>query len=175
MNLSQYQQVRNSLSTGDLLLFSGTGFYSRRIKWHTKSPYTHVATIIRLGEVPDMVFIAHALVVHGVTFEPASRYLANYRGKAWWLPIDKTGAANANPHYRSDMFKYLMPRLREKYDIWGALARVIPFFREDETASYCSELVARTRLAMGLFNGDVQMPPRDIPDMGYNLTQVPLF
>lgn len=43
----KYSEIKNSLNTGDLVLFSGSGFYSNVVKFSTCSNWSHIGVIIR--------------------------------------------------------------------------------------------------------------------------------
>lgn len=143
MNLARWQQTRSKAQTGDRLYFSGRGFLARQIKRVTKGDMTHVSRIILLSDVPDVVWIIHALYGKGIIFEPASDFLARYNGLAWWVPMDHEWAREKNPSYQQALIRYAMPLIRVDkyaYDRWGALKKWIPFFEGDQKARYCSEL-----------------------------------
>lgn len=47
MILSNYDEIRHLVKTGDIVLFSGSGFVSRLIKFATRSKWSHVGIIYR--------------------------------------------------------------------------------------------------------------------------------
>ena len=50
----KYSEIRHTLNTGDILLFSGKGVISSMIQWFTRSQWSHVAMVIRSQEL-DML------------------------------------------------------------------------------------------------------------------------
>ena len=47
----KYEKLKNKLETGDIVLFSGTGFESFEIQLATFSPYSHVGVIIKCKDI----------------------------------------------------------------------------------------------------------------------------
>ena len=74
-----YQVLRASLESGDLLLCSGTRMFSRLIKKFTKSDWSHVAFVIRLKAI-DRVMVLESVESVGVRTVPLSTYLIDYSG-----------------------------------------------------------------------------------------------
>ena len=48
--LDKYNAIRSELDTGDIVLFSGTGFISRMIQIVTRSEFSHVGMVVRVEE-----------------------------------------------------------------------------------------------------------------------------
>lgn len=76
--------LRARLKTGDLLLCSGTGVFSELIQQATRSPWSHVALIVRLDAI-ERVMLFESVETVGVRAIPLSRYLLDYdhRGCAY--------------------------------------------------------------------------------------------
>jgi hypothetical protein len=72
-----YADLRPELRTGDLLLCSGTGWFSRMIQFATGSEWSHVAVVVRL-EVIDRVMLLESLEPVGVRAVPLTKYLRDY-------------------------------------------------------------------------------------------------
>lgn len=72
-----YRQLRSQLHSGDLLLCSGTGVFSRMIQADTGSIWSHVAFVMRLDSI-DRVMVLESLEPFGVRTVPLSKYVNNY-------------------------------------------------------------------------------------------------
>ena len=76
-----YQDLREQLRTGDLLLFRGNRLLSGVIERLSDSPYSHVAIVARWH---DRV-VAFQADLRGVEVLPASTMVCKYSGKVdWW-------------------------------------------------------------------------------------------
>jgi hypothetical protein len=72
-----YQDIRSQLRSGDLLLCSGTGWFSRLIQAATGSEWSHVGLVLRLEQL-DRVMLLESVESMGVRAVPLSRYFENY-------------------------------------------------------------------------------------------------
>lgn len=70
-----YDTIRRLVKTGDMALCSGTNPFSRVIRWATKSPWSHIALIVRLEDI-DRVIVLEAVAKIGVRAVPLSRFVA---------------------------------------------------------------------------------------------------
>jgi uncharacterized protein YycO len=77
---TDYAALRPELRSGDLLLCSGTGWFSKMIQGSTRSEWSHVACILRL-EAIDRIMVLESLESVGVRTVPLSKYLHNYDSK----------------------------------------------------------------------------------------------
>lgn len=75
----RYEDVRPDIKTGDLLLCSGTGVFSKFIQKATGSIWSHVAFVIRLDTI-DRVMVLESVEPIGVRTVPLSHYVRNYKG-----------------------------------------------------------------------------------------------
>jgi hypothetical protein len=80
-----YDAMRALVRTGDVLLCSGTQIFSHLIRWATRSPWSHVAMIIRL-DVLDEVMVVEAVERKGVRLIPFHRWLTENETKARVFP-----------------------------------------------------------------------------------------
>ena len=77
----KYQDLREQMKTGDLLLFRGNRLISGMIERLSDSPYSHVAILARWR---DRV-VAFQADLRGVEVLPASTMVCKYSGKVdWW-------------------------------------------------------------------------------------------
>lgn len=77
---ANYAQFRPKIASGDLLLCSGSGIFSRMIQAGTKSTWSHVGFVMRLGSI-DRVMVFESVEPLGVRTIPLSKYLTDYDSK----------------------------------------------------------------------------------------------
>jgi hypothetical protein len=77
----KYQEIRDQIQTGDILLFSGRRWLSHVIEGISHSHYSHVAFLTKWGDR----IIAMQSDLRGVEVIPASMLVCKYEGKVeWW-------------------------------------------------------------------------------------------
>ena len=72
-----YKKFRPEIRSGDLLLCSGSGLFSRMIQAATGSVWSHVGFVMRLDYI-DRVMVLESLEPLGVRTVPLSKYLDDY-------------------------------------------------------------------------------------------------
>ena len=75
-----YENVRDSLKTGDIFFSSGSYLFSGIIQRLTKSTWSHVAVIYKDEEL-GRVLVLEAEPFYGIRLIPLSKYLKDYQGK----------------------------------------------------------------------------------------------
>lgn len=90
-----YASIRAQVRTGDIALCSGTQFFSKVIRWATKSPWSHVAIIFRLEDM-DRVMVLEAVEKIGVRAVPLSRFVAEDSARHRPYPGDIVIARHAD-------------------------------------------------------------------------------
>jgi uncharacterized protein YycO len=80
-----YKKIRNQIKTGDILLCSGSGLFSKLIQGASKSVWSHVAFIIRLDSI-DRVMVLESVEPLGVRTVPLSHYVRDYKGDGRGYP-----------------------------------------------------------------------------------------
>lgn len=78
-NVTSYEQIRDTIKTGDLLFASGNSLMSAMIKGATNSVWSHIAFIVRL-DVIDRIMVMESVETIGVRTVPLSNYVRNYNG-----------------------------------------------------------------------------------------------
>jgi hypothetical protein len=153
MRIKTYAEVRESMSEGDVLLFSGEGFVSSLVRWATRSNLSHAGLITYW---PDWVSKRKRVMVTdstqiggrlGVATRPLSELLATYQGCVWWLPLSQDCRSRVNERA---LQLYLRQAQRLKYDLAGCVrAGFRAVFRrnlapvgESERRVFCSEFAA---------------------------------
>lgn len=74
-----YDALRPRIASGDLLLCSGTAFFSELIKQATGSCWSHVAFVLRLDAI-DRVMVLESVESRGVRTMPLRNYVTDYNG-----------------------------------------------------------------------------------------------
>lgn len=78
-----YDEIRNEVRSGDILLCQGSGIFSQMIQTVTKSVWSHVAFIMRLDEI-DRIMVLESVEPIGVRTVPLSHYVRDYKdGKGY--------------------------------------------------------------------------------------------
>lgn len=75
-----YQRFRPNIQSGDILLCSGSGWFSKMIQKGTKSVWSHVGFVMRLDAL-DRVMVLESVEPLGVRTVPLSKYLTDYNNK----------------------------------------------------------------------------------------------
>ena len=75
--ITNYGQFRPKIKSGDLLLCSGSGVFSRMIQAVTGSTWSHVGFVMRLDAI-DRVMVLESVEPVGVRTVPLRKYLVDY-------------------------------------------------------------------------------------------------
>ena len=75
--VDDYAKIRGQIQSGDVLLCSGSGWFSQMIQAATESVWSHVAFVMRL-EVIDRIMVLESVEPIGVRTVPLSKYLRDY-------------------------------------------------------------------------------------------------
>lgn len=162
-----YDQIRSEIRSGDLLLCSGSGFFSRMIQASTESIWSHVGLVMRLDSI-DRVMVLESLEPQGVRTVPLRKYLVDYDNRGNPYPggiviarhqAFENVAANRLQRlgqFAADLFGYPY----DKDEIAKIAARIlasrIPFTQKDRKALkrdreyICSEYVWECYRQLGI-------------------------
>jgi hypothetical protein len=80
VQVSDYHDMRGKIKNGDILICSGTGFFSAMIQRATDSVWSHVGIILRLDEI-ERVMLLESVEPIGVRTIRLSKYLNGYDDK----------------------------------------------------------------------------------------------
>lgn len=83
--IKSYDELRNIIQSGDILLCSGSAFFSSLIQQATQSVWSHVAFILRVDQI-DRIMILESVESIGVRAVPLSSYINNYNGTGQSYP-----------------------------------------------------------------------------------------
>lgn len=170
-SVTDYENLRNNLQNGDVLICSGTGVFSAMIQQATESVWSHVAFVLRLDSI-NRVMLLESVESIGVRTVRLSKYLEDYGndGKAYpgGLAIvrNKKFAGTVDSRKLIQLAQYAVDQFGYPYDkdeIAKIAARIlaskVPFTKkqlkkiEPDREFICSEYVARCYEQVGL---DVQ-------------------
>ncbi len=115
-----YSAIRPEIRSGDLLLCSGTAFFSRLIQHKTGSLYSHVG-ILWLNAEAERVMVYESVESKGVINRPLSRYLTNYNNDGQPYPgrmflARHAGFAGLTPAQRQQFLQFAIDVLDHPYD-----------------------------------------------------------
>ncbi len=177
----KYSEIRNSLQTGDIVLFSGKGRISNIIKWFTKSPWSHVGMVIRSTEW-DMLLLWESTTLNklkdiqsgvarqGVQLVPLSERIKTYDGEIGIRRLETNKVIRHQPlmDFRQEVKgrSYEQSKLeliKSAYD--GPLGQN----EEDLSSLFCSELIAEAYQRMGFISNDISSNEYTPADFGGNI------
>lgn len=163
--MPMYENIRDQLKTGDIVLFSGKSAVSNVIKLFSGGKWSHVGMVLRLPQFADAVMLWESttlsdikdvetgLAIKGVQLVPLSQRVAGYNGEVTVRILSKP--------ITKPMFEALAERRKElsrkPYErgetelikaAWDGLGGASK--GEDLSSLFCSELVAEAYQAMGL-------------------------
>lgn len=166
--MATYDDLRDNLDTGDIVLFSGKGLISMGLKIGSLCSWSHVAMVVRVKE-PDVVLIYQSTPVckakdffdgnlkNGVQINVMSEAVRGYNGKVAVRHL----AAERTPQMLAGLSRFRQRVKDRPYEtrivdmvraVWdGPLGHV----EEDLSSLFCSELVAEAYQHMGL------LPPNE--------------
>jgi hypothetical protein len=133
MRTDIYYNIKNYISTGDMIVFGGKGFISDTIKLFTLSPYSHIGMAVWLN-FPDenipTLYLAESTTLSNVpdiTGEFRSGFqitlmderIAKFEGKAWLLKLHEPLASHEAEVLKDFILECHAKRL--KYDTKQAI------------------------------------------------------
>jgi hypothetical protein len=164
-----YDDVMGEIRTGDLILCSGDGAFSRLIRWATKSPWSHIAIAVRLDPL-DKVMVMESVEKIGVRAVALKSFLTRdsngrkpYPGRIL-LARHAEFEAKSSPQGLRAMADFAADRLGAPFKpseitkialriAAGALNVRVPGRLDPEDAFICSEYVGKCLEAV-----DIQIP-----------------
>ena len=81
----KYDDVRDDIKSGDILLCSGSAMFSKLIQRATRSVWSHVGFVIRLDTI-GRVMVLESVESIGVRTVPLSHYVRDYKGDGKGYP-----------------------------------------------------------------------------------------
>ncbi len=106
----KYDEVRDSILNGDVLMYRGKSLISRLICWFTRSRYSHAGLAVWWNE---RLMVMEA-IGNGVVVTPLSNNVAAYDGRVeWFTSVDEISAND-----RITMVQFAQQELGKEYDTW---------------------------------------------------------
>lgn len=144
----RYEDIRNSLKTGDIIFCSGNYTFSKIIQRFTKSVWSHVG-IVYYNTGVDRMLVLESEKLYGVRLAPLSKYIKDYHGRN--KPYKGVIAvARLEPELDLEVIKrgigFGMDELTKPYDDWEILRIAFRILfkigkRVRDRKYICSELV----------------------------------
>ncbi|HEY8121648.1 MAG TPA: hypothetical protein VII78_10050 [Myxococcota bacterium] len=171
---AKYADVRSDLKSGDLVLFSGSSFFSSVIKWAVGGRWSHVGVVVRVPAFPDRVALWEATTLAdladietgraaaGVQLVFLSDRLTSYAGEFKLRALDRPITPEMDARFAARRAElsgrpYEVDELElfhAAFDGWFAQRK-----RERLHSLFCSELVAEAYQALGLLPEPPLGPP----------------
>ena len=147
-----YEQVRENLKSGDVVLFSGKGFVSMVVRWFTSlcngfryTKFSHVGMVATDSE-RILIFESTQLKgKKGVQLNAMSERIKEYGGQCWVRHL----ACDRGESYHSTLSNYIQEMLGRKYErnlieLMGATSHLVQKLSDHDDhlkTVFCSELV----------------------------------
>ena len=173
-----YESIRDTLDTGDLVLFSGTSHVSNFLKLCTFSKWSHVGMVVRIPDWDQVLLWESTTLGHvqdfidgkakrGVQTVLLSERIRAYRGDVAIRQLTRFERTDEMRHSLCAFRRWAKNRDYEQRTL--ELIRAAydgPFGenQEDLSSLFCSELVAEAYQRMGLLSDDLpsnEYTPRD--------------
>lgn len=165
----KYADIRNDLKTGDIVLFSGTGFISAGIKMASKSIWSHVGMVLDLPEynfkalwesttLSKIKNLGTGTHMKGVQLVPLSERFKTYDGKA---AVRHLKGVHLDPEKIQDLMEFRKEIAGRPYEedklelIKSAYDGIFGGNTEDLSSLFCSEMVAEAYQRMNLLSEDL--------------------
>lgn len=164
--MMNYQDIRQQLKMGDIVLTSGKTLFSQAIRWMTRSHWSHVGMVVR-AEQWDFVLLWESTtgarikdvestkISHGVQLVPLSERLKAYDGGFAIRQLSRPLTENETEtlsRFRHEVsgrtFDYnVIELLKAAWD-----SGIMSDNHEDLSCLFCSELIAETFQALGFLD-----------------------
>lgn len=106
----QYDDVRNQIKDGDVLMYRGKSLVSRLIRFSTRSKYSHAGLAVWWNK---RLMVMEA-VGKGVIVTPLSANVAHYEGSVEWF----TSTQEIPEVDRVKLVQFAQQELGKEYDTW---------------------------------------------------------
>jgi len=153
-NLTLYNQHRQYIRTGDILLWRSSGIIGKAIQHFSKADVNHASLVIRFTEYDlDRIYQLEA-VAHGIALTALSNRLANHSGECYWCGIKDIYESN-----RYSIGKEALSLVGTKYDYCSLFKQLLGRVSVDAQRLFCSEYIAYCWFNAGL-PVNIMMAPR---------------
>ena len=173
-DLSQYDNLRPLIKTGDLVEFATTGFIGQSIMKRTKRNASHSSIVLRMPyEGSPRRYIIEAIRT-GVEINLLSEVLQHCEGTCTWY-----GLKPEYDHLRERLGEFAIHKLAQhkKYDFTSILAQLFGRVRLNEERMFCTELCELDYIDSEIIQPDPKgaRRPGDLPATGIFIRQAHLW
>ena len=168
-----YKNIRDELQTGDVVIFGGHYLLSKIIRFATRFPASHVATIIRDGDRIRFVEASEGDMYperEGVIISYFSNSIPFYKGDIWIARLSDEVRKKIDSQ---KLYDFLLDQIGKGYDYsnmkFAGLDKLDKYFitynKENWSNLFCSELVAAGLKYANIIQDQVntsEMTPADI-------------
>ncbi len=152
----KYEDARSKIRSGDLLAWSGNSWFSKLIKWWTKSKFSHVGIAWKAN---GRLFVIEAMDFKGVRIFPCSKLKPFYWIKTnvkWTFPLAE------------EAFKLV----GDDYSKWGCVRAAFGLSPRKDDNWQCAEFSAHILRKAGFsIDGKLETPAKLVHEMvSKNLT-----
>jgi len=150
-DLSQYDNLRNLIKTGDLIEFASRGVIGSAIMAITGKKVSHCSLVVRLPYNNSERRYIIELIRTGVEFQLLSNVLQRYNGTAIWYGL--------KPEYedlRDSIGCWAFDELAKHidYDFGGVIGQLFGRVNLDAKKYFCSEFVDHAYIQAGIIPPD---------------------
>jgi uncharacterized protein YycO len=144
--ITDYQDIRSTLKSGDLLFTSGNYLISKAIQKMTNSPWSHVGIVFELDKL-NRILLLESVEDMGVRFAPLSKYIRDYeKNKPYKGYVVLARCSDVNSSTVNNLARFGIDKLTQPYDkdeIAKIMARItLGIGKKERDREYiCSELV----------------------------------
>ncbi len=183
-DMVEYDEIRNELKTGDIVLFGGKSFVSWLIKKITKNKYSHIGMVLKI-EGFDFVALWESTTLNntpdifqkkrkGVQIIQLSNRIENYKGRVAIRLLGGYDFTEKDNEIISELRREINDKPYEK-NLWSLAKSAIDlsFFgknkKQDLSSVFCSELVAEAYMRLGLIEENQvssEYTPADFSEKG---------
>lgn len=169
-SMKKYEEVRGELDTGDIVLFSGSGFISKMIQVFTGSEFSHVGMVVNVKEY-DMLLLFESTTLskvkhidtheatQGVQLVPLSERIKCYEADK--VVFRKLRGVERTTEFVED-FKLFREEVKgrayeqNKIELAKSAFDIFKDQEEDLSSLFCSELIAEMYQRWALFAWEIE-------------------
>lgn len=165
----KYKNIKDTLKTGDIVLFSGKGGISTGIKWVTRSKFSHIGMVLKLEEYDYLTLWESTTLSNikdittntnrqGVQLVSLSERIKTYDGE---ISIRKLKNVDFSTKDITSLMKLRKELKGKKYEqdeielLKSAYDGIFGKNIEDLSSLFCSELVAEAYQRLGLLSNTI--------------------
>ena len=148
-SLKMYMAVRQSMKTGDCILWKSRSMIGWLIRKFSRANVNHASLVIKLEQyegLSDRRFLLEALG-SGIVLKFLSRRLTNFKGQVWWLPLRDIYNEN-----RDAIGEWALKQVGVKYDYHSVFKNIVGRVSAEGSKYFCSEFCF-----MGWITGKIRL------------------